>query len=182
MLIKVKTKAFSNEFNEVIVSEGVNLFDERGQFKKTIYGKKILEMMGRVNELLCIKSNKNVIRGLHFQDPPEAISKFITCIDGKILDVFLDIRTNSNTYGKYGNIVLEETDNKGLFIPKGFAHGYSVLSDTATVVYLQSGDFSPEHDGSINPLSLDIDWKVENPLLSEKDISATVFKEFKSNF
>ena len=178
----MKIKIFSSEFNEVFVSEGVNFFDERGQFKKAIYGKKVLEMMGSVNELLCINSNKNVIRGLHFQDPPEAISKFITCIDGKVLDVFLDIRTNSNTYGNYGNIVMEDSDNKGLFIPKGFAHGYSVLSDTATVVYLQSGDYSLEHDGSINPLSLDIDWKIEKPILSKKDISATAFKEFKSNF
>ena len=178
----MKIKIFSREFNEVFVSEGVNFFDERGQFKKAIYGKKVLEMMGSVNELLCIRSNKNVIRGLHFQDPPEAISKFITCIDGEVLDVFLDIRTNSNTYGKYGSKVLKDSDNNGLFIPEGFAHGYSVLSDTATVVYLQSGDYSPEHDGSINPLSLDIDWKVEKPILSEKDISATVFKEFRSNF
>ena len=106
----MKTKIFSNEFNEVIVTEGVNFLDERGQFKKTIYGKKVLEMMGSVNELLCIRSNKNVIRGLHFQDPPEAISKFITCIDGEVLDVFLDIRTNSNTYGKYGSKVLKDSD------------------------------------------------------------------------
>ena len=77
---------------------------------------------------------------------------------------------------------MEDSDNNGLFIPEGFAHGYSVLSDTATVVYLQSGDYSPEHDDSINPLSLDIDWKVEKPTLSEKDSSATVFKEFKSKF
>lgn len=178
----MKTKIFSPEFNEVLVSEGVNLIDERGQFKKTIYGKRLLEIMGSINELLCVKSNKRVVRGLHFQDPPEAISKFITCIDGKILDVFLDIRKNSSTYGKYGKIVLEDSDNKGLFIPEGFAHGYSVLSDSATVVYLQSGDYSLEHDGSINPLSLDIDWKVETPILSEKDITATPFKEFKSPF
>ena len=117
----MKTKIFSHEFNEVFVSEGVNFFDERGQFKKAIYGKKLIEMMGSVNELLCIKSNKNVIRGLHFQDPPEAISKFITCIDGKVLDVFLDIRKNSNTYGKYGSKVLKDSDNNGLFIPEGFA-------------------------------------------------------------
>ena len=77
----MKTKVFSHEFNEVFISEGVNFSDERGLFKKSIYGKKVLEMMGSVNELLCIKSNKNVIRGLHFQDPPEAISKFIMCID-----------------------------------------------------------------------------------------------------
>lgn len=178
----MKTNIFSYEFNEVIVSEGVNFFDERGIFKKTIYGKKIEKMMGHVSELLCVKSNQNVIRGLHFQNPPKAISKFITCIDGQILDVFLDIRKNSKTYGSYGSIVLEDSDNKGLFVPEGFAHGYSVLSDSATVVYLQSGDFSSKHDGSINPLSLDIDWQVEKPILSEKDRSAIKFKEFESYF
>ncbi len=178
----MKTKIFSPEFNEVIISEGVNFSDERGVFKKTIYGKKVEEIMGQISELLCVRSNKNVIRGLHFQNPPAAVSKFITCIEGKILDVFLDIRKNSNTYGSLGSIVLEDCDSKGLFVPKGFAHGYSVLSDYATVVYLQSGDYSPEHDDSINPLSVDVDWKVEEPILSEKDMSAFKFKEFKSNF
>ncbi len=178
----MKTKIFSPEFNEVIISEGINFNDERGQFKKTIYGKKVEQMMGNISELLCVKSNKNVVRGLHFQNPPAEISKFITCIDGKILDVFLDIRKNSNTYGSFGSVVLEGTDNRGLFVPKGFAHGYSVLSDYATVVYLQSGDYSSEHDDSINPLSIDIDWKVEDPILSEKDKSAVKFKEYKSNF
>ena len=178
----MKTKIFSPEFNEVIISEGINFNDERGQFKKTIYGKKVVQMMGNISELLCVKSNKNVIRGLHFQNPPAEISKFITCIDGKILDVFLDIRKNSNTYGNFGSVVLEGTDNRGLFVPKGFAHGYSVLSDYATVVYLQSGDYSSEHDDSINPLSIDIDWRVEEPILSEKDQSSVKFKEYKSNF
>ena len=178
----MKTKIFSPKFNDVIISEGVIFNDERGLFKKTIYGKKVEEMMGNVSELLCVRSNKNVIRGLHFQNPPTAVSKFITCIEGKILDVFLDIRKNSNNYGSFGSIVLEDRDKKGLFVPEGFAHGYSVLSDYATVVYLQSGDYSPEHDDSINPLSLDIDWKVEEPILSEKDRSAFKFKEFKSKF
>tara|TARA_B100000902_G_scaffold388389_1_gene433904 strand:+ start:9235 stop:9771 length:537 start_codon:yes stop_codon:yes gene_type:complete len=178
----METKIFSPEFNEVIISEGINFNDERGQFKKTIYGKKVVQMMGNISELLCVKSNKNVIRGLHFQNPPAEISKFITCIDGKILDVFLDIRKNSNTYGNFGSVVLEGTDNVGLFVPKGFAHGYSVLSDYATVVYLQSGDYSSEHDDSINPLSIDIDWRVEEPILSEKDQSSVKFKEYKSNF
>ena len=77
---------------------------------------------------------------------------------------------------------MEGTDNRGLFVPKGFAHGYSVLSDYATVVYLQSGDYSSEHDDSINPLSIDIDWRVEEPILSEKDQSSVKFKEYKSNF
>ena len=110
----MKIKIFSSEFNEVFVSEGVNFLMKEGNSKKLFMEKKVLEMMGSVNELLCIRSNKNVIRGLHFQDPPEAISKFITCIDGEVLDVFLDIRTNSNTYGKYGSKVLKDSDNNGL--------------------------------------------------------------------
>ena len=79
----MKTKIFSPKFNDVIISEGVIFNDERGLFKKTIYGKKVEEMMGNVSELLCVRSNKNVIRGLHFQNPPTAVSKFITCIEGK---------------------------------------------------------------------------------------------------
>lgn len=178
----MKLKSFSKQFPDVLISEGINFKDDRGLFKKTIYGDEIKHLMKDIKELLCVNSKKGVIRGLHFQNPPYAVSKFVTCITGEIFDVFLDIRKNSKTYGKFGGIVLKENDNKGIYIPDGFAHGYSVLSQNTTVIYLQSENFEPEFDCSINPLSIDIDWKVKNPIISVKDRNSINFNEFKSLF
>ena len=173
---------FSETFPDVLISSGVNFNDERGMFKKTIYGEEIKSLMGEVRELLCVSSKQKVIRGLHFQNPPNQVSKFVTCIQGEIFYVFLDIRKNSNTYGKHHGILLNENDKNAIFIPQGFAHGYSVLSKSATVIYLQSGDYNPDFDCSINPLSIDINWHIQNPIISDKDRNSINFKEFKSKF
>lgn len=178
----MKLTSFSKKFPEVLISEGLNFTDERGLFKKTIFGDQINLLMKDVKELLCVNSNKNVIRGLHFQNPPYSVSKFVTCIKGEIFDVFLDIRKKSKTYGQFGGIVLKESDNKGLFIPEGFAHGYSVLTNNTTVIYLQSDNYAPKFDSSINPLSVDIDWKVEKPIISTKDKNSVPFDKFISLF
>jgi len=178
----MKLNSFSKEFPEVLISEGLNFTDERGLFKKTIFGDKINYLMKDVKEVLCVNSNKNVIRGLHFQNPPYPVSTFVTCIKGEIFDVFLDIRKNSKTYGNFGGISLKESDNKGLFIPEGFAHGYSVLTDNTTVIYLQSDNYAPKFDSSINPLSIDVDWKVDNPIISTKDKNSVPFNDFISLF
>lgn len=178
----MKISEHSSQFSDVLISSGVNFNDDRGQFKKTIFGDQVLEIMGDVKELLCVNSLKNVIRGLHFQLPPHATSKFLTCINGKILDVFLDIRQNSKNYGKFGVQILEEKDDKGLFIPKGYAHGYSVVSDKATVVYLQSENYNEDSDFGINPLSVGIDWGIDSPIISKKDSESVDFQDFITSF
>ena len=134
--------------------------------------------MGQVNEVLCTTSKKNVIRGLHFQEQPHEISKFVTCVKGKILDVFVDLRKDSKNFGKFGSKILNESDKLALFVPEGFAHGFSTLSDESIVVYLQSGDFNLNYDRSINPLSLDVDWHVEKPIISDKDKNAINFVDY----
>jgi len=178
----MKLEKYSEEFKDILISNGVNFKDKRGVFKKTIFGDELVRLMGSVHELITVKSNKNVIRGLHFQQPPHPVSKFITCIFGEIQDVFVDIRKSSTSYGKHGFIKLRENDSCGVFIPEGFAHGYSVLSDVAIVAYLQSDNYYEELDESINPLSLNINWKVKNPTISKKDKSAKNFNEFESSF
>ena len=95
-------------------------------------------------------------------------------------DVFLDLRKDSPTYGKYDSVYLDDDENITVLIPKGFAHGFSVLSQNATVVYLQSGDFNEASDSGIYCLDLGIDWEVEIPVLSEKDQNLVKFSEYES--
>tara|TARA_Y100001958_G_C20976162_1_gene369167 strand:+ start:171 stop:707 length:537 start_codon:yes stop_codon:yes gene_type:complete len=178
----MQIKSFSNNHEEIKIISGKYLSDSRGTFKKTIFGENLKNLMPNPSEVLSSTSKKNVIRGLHFQNPPHEVSKFITCLHGEINDVFLDIRKTSERYGEHGSIKLNGDDNLAVFIPEGYAHGFSVLSEYAVVVYLQSKDFDEKHDESINPLSLDIDWMVENPIISEKDLGAVNFVDFDSLF
>ena len=174
----MKLNSYSEKFKEVKIAEGIFFEDERGFLKKTMFGDELSNTMEAIKEVICSSSNKDVVRGLHFQKKPNEIEKFVTCIKGRIIDVFLDIRKGSDNYGQYGMVELSESDNKAIFIPKGFAHGYGVLSEVATVIYLQSGNYNEESDYSINPLSLEIDWKIKNPIISEKDKTADNFKDF----
>ena len=116
--------AFSKEFNDVKLIKGKNIKDARGIFKKTIYGDNLKNLMPNPCEQLNSTSKKNVIRGLHYQRPPFQVSKFITCIHGEIIDVFLNIKKDSPYYGFYDSVKLSEDDDLAIFIPKG-----SVTSD-----------------------------------------------------
>ena len=178
----MRIKKYSDKHSEVFVVSGKNIKDSRGTFKKTIYGENLKNLMPNPSEVLTSTSKKNVVRGLHFQNPPHQVSKFITCIYGEIYDVFLNIKKHSKGYGSFGHQNLSGDDDTALFIPEGYAHGFSVISDVAVVVYLQSDDFNEECDASINPLSLNIDWQVQNPIISKKDENAIEFKDFKSEF
>lgn len=171
----MKVENYSAELSDIKICSGVYFSDERGSIKKAIHGDEIVTLMPNIREVLCTTSQKNVIRGLHYQEDPYQIKKFITCIKGEILDIFVDIRKDSKTYGKHGAQRLTESDSLSVLIPEGFAHGYATLSKSSIVVYLQSENFNPEFDRSINPLSLDIDWKVDDPIISEKDEEAIKF-------
>lgn len=117
-------------------------------------------------------STYGVIRGLHFQNPPYAQSKLVRCIKGRVLDVAVDIRKGSPTYGKHVAVELTEDNHRQMFIPKGFAHGFSVLSETALFQYKCDNFYHPEADGgiSLEDGTLGIDWRIpdELKLLSEK--------------
>lgn len=178
----MKVRPFSDEFKDIKIAEGVFFEDERGYLKKTIFGDGLSKLMGEVNEVICSTSNKNVIRGMHFQIPPFGVNKFIKCISGEIIDVFIDLRSESKSYGKVGSMHLKEKDNYSIFIPEGFGHGYLSLQDKSTVVYLQSKEFSSEHDSAINPFSINFNWPVKSFIVSDKDRDALNFNEFISNF
>lgn len=130
------------------------------------------------------KSSKGVLRGLHFQKPPFAQGKLVRVMRGSVLDVAVDIRKNSPTYGRWASVELTQ-DNKWMYwIPPGFAHGFVTLEDNTVFFYKCTNVYNKESEGSIlwNDPDLNIDWQIENPILSEKDKTGPLFNDFISPF
>lgn len=129
-------------------------------------------------------SSKGVLRGLHFQKPPYAQDKLVRVIKGRVLDVVVDLRKLSATYGQHFKIVLSAENKKQLFIPKGFAHGFLTLEDASIFSYKCSQDYNGKSEGSLlwNDPNLAIDWDISNPILSQKDRIAEKFTTFNSPF
>jgi dTDP-4-dehydrorhamnose 3,5-epimerase len=130
------------------------------------------------------KSKKGTVRGLHYQINEMAQGKLCQVIYGEVLDVALDIRFGSPTFGKYFSQILSEENHLQLWIPPGFAHGFSVLSDEAIFYYKCTQYYSKEHERAIrfNDPELSIDWKVENPIVSAKDFEAKLFNQIEKDF
>lgn len=131
-------------------------------------------------------SSYGVMRGLHFQRPPHAQAKLVRCVRGRVLDVAIDIRKGSPTYGRHVAVELSEENHRQFFIPRGFAHGFAVLSETAVFQYKCDNYYCPEADGGISILdqSLGIDWMIqpERAILSDKDTRHPLFRDFDSPF
>lgn len=131
-------------------------------------------------------SSYGVMRGLHFQRPPYTQSKLVCCVKGRVLDVAVDIRKGSPTYGQHVAVELSEDNHRQFFVPRGFAHGFAVLSQTAVFQYKCDNFYAPEADGgiSIKDESLGIDWQIpmEQSVLSDKDIKHLCLKDFDSPF
>lgn len=162
--------------------------DARGYFFESFSQREFDEKIGAVtfvqdNESM---SNYGVMRGLHFQRPPFTQSKIVRCVKGAVLDVAVDIRKGSPTYGQHVAVELTEDNHRQFFISKGFAHGFSVLSETAIFQYKCDEFYHPEADGGISILdnSLGIDWRIPNEkaILSEKDTKHPLLKDFDSPF
>ena len=132
------------------------------------------------------KSSRGVLRGLHFQLPPYQQAKLVRVIEGEVLDVAVDLRKNSKTYGQHHSILLSGENKKQFFVPRGFAHGFAVLSETAIFSYKVDNLYAPTHDSGIlwNDETLNIDWNIDIALiqLSEKDKNLSSFKDFSSPF
>jgi dTDP-4-dehydrorhamnose 3,5-epimerase len=132
------------------------------------------------------KSVYGVIRGLHYQLAPKAQTKLVRVLEGKIFDVALDVRKGSPTYGQWFGMEISAENRKQLLIPRGFAHGFSVLSETAVVFYKCDAFYAPEYDAGIiyNDPELKIDWRIpeDKALLSDKDSRLPLFKDAKNNF
>ena len=132
------------------------------------------------------ESSRGVLRGLHFQKPPFAQAKLVRCLKGEILDVALDLRKKSKTYGLFETILLSDKNKNQLFIPKGFVHGFVVLSKSAIVSYKVDNYYDPNYESGVlwNDSDLNIDWKINDSeiILSEKDKGLPTFNEIISPF
>lgn len=157
--------------------------DERGFFMRT-YDNELFEKYGLhrqwVQENHSRSEKRGIIRGLHFQIEPYAETKLVRCIRGKIFDVAVDIRKDSPTFGKWTGVELSEENKKMLYIPRGFAHGFSTLTEISEVVYKVDNFYSPENERGIiwNDPDIDIDWPIKVPILSDKDRTNMTIKEF----
>ena len=162
--------------------------DSRGYFFESFSQWDFEAKGGRINFVQDNESMSSygVMRGLHFQRPPYAQSKLVRCVKGRVLDVAVDIRKGSPTYGKHVAVELSEDNHRQIFIPRGFAHGFVVLSDTAVFQYKCDNFYAPQADAGISILdeSLGIDWQIplEKALLSEKDTKHLPLKDFDSPF
>lgn len=158
-------------------------YDDRGFFMET-YTKRDFVENGIKDEFVQDNhswSIKNTLRGLHFQKEPYAQSKLVRCISGEILDVAVDIRKDSRTFGKHVKVKLSSENKEMLYIPEGFAHGFLVLSDYAEVIYKVNRFYNKEADSGIvwNDEDLGIEWPVSNPILSQKDRNLPRLRDLK---
>ncbi|MBZ0183580.1 MAG: dTDP-4-dehydrorhamnose 3,5-epimerase [Melioribacteraceae bacterium] len=161
--------------------------DERGFFMR-VFDEKIFEEFGTnrkwVQENHSKSTQKGIIRGLHFQVPPFAETKLVRCIKGAVLDVFVDLRKDSDSFGRWGSIELTENNKKMILIPRGFAHGFCTLTDDSEVLYKVDNYYSKEHEVGLlwKDGKLNINWPISEPILSEKDKSNITFEQFVNKY
>lgn len=174
---------------EVVLIEPCIHGDSRGYFLETyrqdLFDDAVQRKVSFVQDNES-KSSKGVIRGLHFQEPPYAQAKLVRVIEGSVLDVAVDIRKDSGSFGEHVSAILSGENKNQLFIPEGFAHGFITLSETAVVSYKTNNHFSPEHERGImcNDEALNIDWLIEKEHMqfSERDRNLPPFFKFSSPF
>ena len=186
-------EVITTDIKGVLVIQPKVFGDNRGYFFESFsqreFDEKVTPILGHTinfvqdNESM---SSYGVMRGLHFQRPPFTQSKLVRCVKGAVLDVAVDIRKGSPTFGKHVAVELTEENHTQFFVPRGFAHGFAVLSETAVFQYKCDEFYHPEADGGISILdtSLGIDWKIptEKALLSEKDTKHALLKDFDTPF
>ncbi|HCE47115.1 MAG TPA: dTDP-4-dehydrorhamnose 3,5-epimerase [Prevotellaceae bacterium] len=172
----------------VVIIEPKVFKDSRGYFFESFSQREFEEKVRKIN---FVQDNESmsiygVMRGLHFQRPPFTQSKLVRCVRGKVLDVAVDIRKGSPTYGQHVAVELSEDNHRQFFVPRGFAHGFAVLSETAIFQYKCDNFYHPEADGGISILdsSIGIEWKIPagQAILSEKDTKHVLLKNFDSPF
>lgn len=181
-------EVIKTDLEGVVIIEPRIFADSRGYFFES-YSKR--EFDEKVRPVDFVQDNEScssygVMRGLHFQAPPFTQSKLVRCVKGRVLDVAVDIRKGSPTYGQHVAVELSEDNHRQFFVPRGFAHGFAVLSDIAVFQYKCDNYYAPEADGgiSIQDTSLGIDWLIDpsKAILSEKDLRHPLLKDFDSPF
>ena len=182
-------KVIKTNIEEVFIIEPKVFGDARGYFFESFNAKEFAEKTGL--DITFVQDNESmssygVMRGLHFQRPPFTQSKLVRCVRGAVLDVAVDIRKGSPTYGKHVAVELTEDNHRQFFVPRGFAHGFAVLSETAVFQYKCDNFYAPQADGGISIIddSLGIDWRIptDKAILSEKDTKHECLKDFDSPF
>ena len=158
--------------------------DARGSFVKTFHHTSLKQngIDFELKESFYSISTQDVIRGMHFHHPPFDHDKIVFCANGSILDLALDLRKNSSTYGRAVSTELSFDNHKALYIPKGFAHGFLTLSKSATTFYFVSGEYNKDADDGVRYDSFDFDWGIKTPIMSDRDLSFHALKDFKSPF
>lgn len=176
------------DIDGVVIIEPRVFKDARGYFFESFSQREFEEKVRKINFVQDNESMSSygVMRGLHFQVPPFTQSKLVRCVKGAVLDVAVDIRKGSVTYGQHVAVELSESNHRQLFVPRGFAHGFAVLSETAMFQYKCDNFYAPQADGGISIVdsSLGIDWKipVDKAILSDKDTNHPLLKDFESPF
>jgi dTDP-4-dehydrorhamnose 3,5-epimerase len=179
-------KVTKTEIADLLIIEPDVFGDERGYFFESYNLKKFEEQDLRLNFVQdnISKSRKGTVRGLHYQTGKSAQGKMCFVIKGTVLDVAVDVRFGSPTFGKYAAVELSEDNHRQLWIPPGFAHGFSVLSDEAVFQYKCTNFYDKPSERAIryDDPDLNIDWKVSEPIVSEKDLNASAFKDIEQDF
>ena len=161
--------------------------DKRGYFMRSYDGETLAEyglQTNWVQENQSLSTRINTIRGLHFLHPPHTETKLLRCVRGRILDVFIDLRKDSETFGQWDSIELSEDNHKSVYVPKGFANGFLTLSKIVLAQYKVDSKYVSEFDDGIrwNDPDVGIDWKIENPFLSERDKNLQFLADLRSPF
>jgi dTDP-4-dehydrorhamnose 3,5-epimerase len=174
-------KVISTSLTDVLNFEPSVFGDSRGFFFESFSQRFFDESVGRHVKFLQdnhSKSSKGVLRGLHYQLDPNAQGKLVRCVQGEVLDIAVDIRKSSSSFGQWVGVILNAENKRQLWIPEGFAHGFVTLSDTAEFVYKTTNYYAKESERSIlwNDPEIGIDWTTQDVLLSDKDLLASEFK------
>lgn len=175
---------FKTPFDGLYILETKNFKDNRGSFQK-LFNRDFFSLNNletEFREIYYSVNQKGVVRGMHFQIPPFDHTKIVYVSSGRIIDVVIDIRESSPTYGRHFKIELNAENGKYLYIPKGFAHGFASLVDNTIVNYVQTTCYSPEHDCGIRSDSCGIEWPFAKPIVSERDLSFETLIDFKTPF
>jgi len=181
-------KILKTSIKDLVVIEPEIFYDSRGYFFESYNQNLFIKKLGdfkfiQDNES---KSPKGVLRGFHFQKPPFEQAKLVRCIQGEVLDIALDLRKNSTTYGKYEKVLLSGENKKQFFIPRGFAHAFLVLSENAIFSYKVDNVYAPQSESGVmwNDPSLLIDWVIDESklIISDKDKSLDLLTNIKSPF
>ena len=180
-------KVIKTKLEGVVIIEPQVFFDDRGYFFESFSQQRFNEQVAPItfvqdNES---KSSYGVLRGLHFQKPPFAQSKLVRVVKGKVLDVAVDLRKGSPTFGQYESVVLSEENKRQFFIPQGFAHGFAVLSEEAIFQYKCDNYYAPQSEGSVrwNDPTIAIDWQLpeKDIILAAKDEKAPLLSQLIGN-